>query len=309
MSRNVSNFPLFLGAAASFALGFLAVYLLKDKGVESKKIDCFDKLSAELKFQIFEQCDSMSDVASLIAASPSVRVCFRANQDKLLRSRISYIREIFYNDELIPLTLMVARMRRRLKRRYDMYQLVGLLEHFVRGGRSKLFQRKFNHWQENLIQIQDLVNICTEIQELSPRACYNLSAAYAKPLLSKLWHHRFVETYLREEISTAMKYYGSRLMFPPRNNLSPELYVFLFTRNYVGSRLPDKHTADIVDTHVSIGRLGARSFGEMISIAGDPLKSQGISKRRKAEIQSWRDMRRKTWKEEDKKVQNGQMVV
>uniref|UniRef100_A0A0D2XNZ6 Uncharacterized protein n=1 Tax=Fusarium oxysporum (strain Fo5176) TaxID=660025 RepID=A0A0D2XNZ6_FUSOF len=222
MSRNGSNFPLLLAAAASFTLGFLAVYLLKDKGVESKKIDCFDKLSAELKFQIFEQCDSMSDVASLIAASPS---------------------------------------------------------------------------------IQDLVNICTEIQELSPRACYNSSAVYAKPLLSKLWHHRFVETYLREEISTAMKYYGSRLIFPPRNNLSPELYVFLFTRNYVGSRLPD------IDTHVSIGRLGARSFGEMISIAGDPLKSQGISKRRKAEIQSWRDMRRKTWKEEDKKVQNGQMVV
>ncbi|KAG7415032.1 hypothetical protein Forpe1208_v005533 [Fusarium oxysporum f. sp. rapae] len=310
MSRNVSNFLLFLvGAVASLALGFLAVYLRKDKWVESEKIDCIDKLPAELKFQILEQCDSMSDVASLIAASPSVRACFRANQDKLLRYHISYIREIFYNDELIPLALMVARMRRRLERRYDMYQLVGLLEHFVRGGRSKLFQRKFDHWQENLIQIQDLVNICTDIQMLSPRACYNSSAAYAKPLLSKLWHHRFVETYLREEISTTMKYYGSRLMFPPRNNLSPELYVFLFTRNYVGSRLPDRHTADIVDVHVSIGRLGATSFREMVSIAGDPLKSQRTSKRRKAEIQSWRDMRTKVWEEEDKKALNGQMVV
>ncbi|KAF4503726.1 hypothetical protein FAGAP_4 [Fusarium agapanthi] len=237
----MSDSTLFLvGAAASLALSFLAFYLQKDNGPKSEKIDCFEKLPAELKLQIFEQCDSLSDVASLSAASPSVRACYRANRDKLLGYHKSYIREIFYNDELIPLAFMVARMRRRLKKRYRMHQLVGLLEDYVRGGRSKLFRRKFDHWEESLAQIQDLVDISTEIMEICPRKYYNPSAVLDKPLLSKLWHHRLLETYLREEISTTMKRYGDSIMFPPQENLSPELYVFLFTPNYVGSRLPDE---------------------------------------------------------------------
>ncbi|KAF5568301.1 hypothetical protein FPHYL_2838 [Fusarium phyllophilum] len=223
-TRNSSDTSLFLvGAAASLALSFLTIYLQKDNGHESGKMDCFEKLPAELKFQIFEQCDSMSDVASFTAASPSVRACCRANRDKLLGCHISYIREIFYNDELIPLALMVARMRRRLKRRQNMHQLVELLEYYVRGGRYKLFRRKFDNWEENLRQIQDLVNMSTEVLELCPRSSYSPSAGWAKPLLSKLWHHRFVETYLREEISTTMKRYGDSIMLPPQENLSPEL--------------------------------------------------------------------------------------
>ncbi|PNP75027.1 hypothetical protein FNYG_11675 [Fusarium nygamai] len=309
MSDDVDSSLFLVGGVASLGLSFLAIYLGKDKGPQSEKFDCFDKLPAELKFQIFEQFDSMSDVASFAAASPSVRACCRVNRDKLLGCHISYIREIFYNDELIPLALMVARMRRRLKKYSGMHQLVGLLEDYVRGGRSKLFRRKFDIWEENLGQIQDLVNISTEIQELCPRSTYSPSAGWAKPLLSKLWHHRFLETYLREEISTTMKRYDGSIMFPPQENLSPELYVFLFTRNYVGSRLPDRYTADIVDLNVALNRLDATISREMSRITGDPLHGLGMSRRRKQEIQSWRVGRKKAWEEEDRKAQIGQMVV
>ncbi|KAF5709539.1 hypothetical protein FMUND_10029 [Fusarium mundagurra] len=309
-TRNSSDSSLFLvGAAASLALSFLTFYLQKDTGPQLKKMDCFEKLPAELKFQVFEQCDSMSDVASFAAASPSVRACCRVNRDKLLGCHISYIREIFYNDELIPLALMVARMRRRLKRRRNMHQLVELLEDYIRGGKSKLFRRRFDDWEENLRQIQDLVNISTEILELCPRASYSQLEEWAKPLLSKLWYHRFLETYLRDEISTTMKRYGDSIMLPPKETLSPELYVFLFTRNYVGSRLPDKHTADLVDMNVALGRLGAGTFQEVGFSIGDPLHGLRMSRKRKRQIQSWRDGRRKAWEKEDRKAQIGQMVV
>ncbi|KAF5693559.1 hypothetical protein FDENT_1902 [Fusarium denticulatum] len=302
MSDDVDSSLLLVGAVASLGLSFLAIYLGKDKEHQPEKFDCFDKLPAELKFQIFEQCDSMNDVASLAAASPSVRACYRANRDKLLGCHISYIREIFYNDELIPLALMVARMRRRLKRHSGIHQLVGLLEDYVRGGRSKLFRRKFDNWGENLRQIQDLVNISTEILELCPRSSYSPSA-WSKPLLSKLWHHRFLETYLREEISTTMKRYDGSILFPSRENLSHGLCVFLFSRNYVGSRLPD------IDLNVALNRLGATVSREMSCSTGDPLHGLEMSRRRKHEIQSWRDGRKKAWEEEDRKAQIGQMVV
>ncbi|KAI1034524.1 hypothetical protein LB504_004439 [Fusarium proliferatum] len=310
MSRNTSDSTIFLvGAAASLALSFLAFYLQKDTGPQFEKIDCFEELPAELKFLIFEQLDSMSDVASLAAASPSVRACYRANQDKILGHNVSYIREIFYNDELIPLALMVARMRRRLKRRQNIHQVVGLLEHYVHGGKSKLFRRKFDNWEENLAQIQDLVNMSTEILNLCPRSSYGPSTAFYKPLLSRLWHHRFVETYLRDEISNTMKRYGDSIMLPPQENLSPELYVFLFTRNYVRSRLPDNYTADIVDLNVALGRLDAVTFQEIGFSICDPLDGLGMSRNRKQEIQSWRDGRKEAWKEEDEKAENGQLVV
>jgi hypothetical protein len=240
MSDDVDSSLFLVGAVVSLCFSFLAFYLQKDNGHKSEKLDCFGKLPAELKFQIFEQCDSMSDVASFAAASPSVRACCRVNRDKLFGCHISYVREIFYNDELIPLALMVVRMRRRLKRRQNMHQFVELLEDYARGGKSRLFRRKFDDWEENLRQIQDLVNISTEILELCLRSSYGLTAElFYKPLLSRLWHRRFVETYLREEISTTVKRYDGSIMFPPKESLSPELYVFLFTGNYVGSRLPD----------------------------------------------------------------------
>ncbi|CCT64916.1 uncharacterized protein FFUJ_03820 [Fusarium fujikuroi IMI 58289] len=310
MSRNTSDSTVFLvGAVASLALSFLTFYLQKDTGPQFEKTDCFEKLPAELKFQIFEQLDSMSDVALLAAASPSVRACYRANRDKILGHHISYIREIFYNDELIPLALMVARMRRRLKRRQNIHQLVGLLEHYVHGGKSKLFRRKFDNWEENLAQIQDLVNMSTEVLNLCPRSSYGPTTAFCKPLLSKLWHHRFVETYLREEISNTMKRYGDSIMLPPKENLSPELYVFLFTRNYVGSWLPDNYTADIVDLNVALGRLDAVTFQEIGFSICDPLDGLRMSRNRKQEIQSWRDGRKEAWKEEAEKAENGQLVV
>ncbi|RBA19155.1 hypothetical protein FPRO05_10084 [Fusarium proliferatum] len=300
MSRNTSDSTLFLvGAAASLALSFLTFYLQKDTGPQFEKTDCFEKLPAELKFQIFEQLDSMSDVALLAAASPSVRACYSVNRHKLLRNNISYIREIFYNDELIPLALMVARMRRRLKRRQNIHQVAGLLEHYVRGGKSKLFRRKFDNWEENLAQIQDLVNMSTEILRLCPRSSYGPSTAFYKPLLSRLWHHRFVETYLRDEISDTMKRYGDRKMLPPQENLSPKLYVFLFTRNYVGSRLPD-------NLNVALGRIGALTLEEIGFSICDPLDGLRISSQRKHQIQSWRDGRKKAWEEED---ENGLRVV
>ncbi|KAF5656825.1 hypothetical protein FCIRC_13494 [Fusarium circinatum] len=313
MSRNPSDSTLFLvGAAASLALSLLAFYLQKDNGPKIEKMDCFEKLPAELKFLVFEQCYSLRDVASLSAASPSVRACYRANRDKLLGYHISYIREIFYNDELIPLALMVARMRHRLKKGYRMHQLMGLLEDYVRGGRSKLFRRKFDHWEENLAQIQDLVNTSTEIMEICPRKDYDPSAVFHRPVLSKLWHHRLVETYLREEISTTMKLYGDSIMFPPQESLSSELYVFLFTNNYVGSRLPDAYTADMVDIQTAVCRLGDRVFQacqDTGCTTGDPLQRLRMSERRRHEIQSWREERKKAWKEEDQMAQNGQAVV
>ncbi|KAF5642783.1 uncharacterized protein FTJAE_3499 [Fusarium tjaetaba] len=275
-------------------------------------MDCFVKLPAEIKFQIFEQLDSLSDAASLVGASPSVRACYQENRDKLLRHNISYIREIFYNDELIPLALMVARMRRRLKRRQNMDQLVELLEDYVRGGKSKLFRRKFDDWEENLRQIQDLVNISTEILELCPRPTYEhrqTTPLFYKPLLSRLWHHRFVETYLREEISTTTKRYDANIMFPPKENLSPKLYEFLFTPNLAGSRLPGKFTTNIVDMNVAICRFGNGTWREVGFSICDPMYGLGISRERKHQIQSWRDDRRKAWEEEDRKAQIGQMVV
>ncbi|KAI1062252.1 hypothetical protein LB506_006422 [Fusarium annulatum] len=304
MSRNTSDSTLFLaGAAASLALSFLTFYLQKDTGPQFEKTDCFEKLPAELKFQIFEQVDSMSDVALLAAASPSVRACYSVNRHKLLRNNISYIREIFYNDELIPLALMVARMRRRLKRRQNIHQVVGLLEHYIHGGKSKLLRRKFDNWEENLAQIQDLVNMSTEILKLCPRSSYGPSTAFYKPLLSRLWHHRFVETYLRDEISDTMKSYGGSIMLPPQENLSPKLYVFLFTRNYVGSRLPD------IDLNVALGRLGSTTFQEIGFSICDPSDGLRISSERKHQIQSWRDGRKKAWKEEHEKAENGVRVV
>ncbi|KAI1039111.1 hypothetical protein LB503_007933 [Fusarium chuoi] len=310
MSRNTSDSTIFLvGAAASLALSFLAFYLQKDTGPRFKKTDCFEKLPAELKFEVFEQLDSMSDVALLAAASPSVRACCRANRGKILGHHISYIREIFYNDELIPLALLVARMRRRLKRRQNIHQVVGLLEHYVHGGKSKLFRRKFDNWEENLAQIQDLVNMSTEILKLCPRSSYGPTTAFDRPLLSRLWHHRFVETYLREEISNTMKRYGDSIRLPPIENLSPKLYVFLFTRNYVGSRLPDNYTADVVDLNIALGRLGALTFQEIGFTICDPLDGLRMSSERRDQIQSWRDGRKKAWKEEDEKAENGQLVV
>ncbi|KAF5963585.1 hypothetical protein FBULB1_13283 [Fusarium bulbicola] len=313
MSRNPNDSTLFLvGAAASLALSLLAFYLKKDNGSKYEKRDCFEKLPAELKFLVFEQCDSLSDAASLNAASPSVRACDRANRDKLLVYHISYIREIFYNDELIPLALMVARMRRRLRKGYRMHRLFGLLEDYVRGGRSKLFRRKFDHWEDNLAQIQDLVNTSTEIMEICPRKDHDPSAVLHRPDLSKLWHHRLVETYLREEISFTMKRYGDSIMFPPQEKLSPELYVFLFTNNYVGSRLPDTYTATIIDIQTALCRLGDRVFQacqDTGCTTGDPLQRLRMSERRRREIQSWRDERKKAWKEEDEKAQDGQVVV
>ncbi|KAF5547012.1 hypothetical protein FNAPI_8678 [Fusarium napiforme] len=301
MSDDVDSSLFLVGAVASLCLSFLAFYPQKDNGHKAEKVDCFDKLPAELKFEIFEQCDSMSDVASFAAASPSVRACCRANRDKLFGCHISYIREIFYNDELIPLALMVARMRRRLKRRQNMHQLVELLEDYARGGKSKLFRRKFDDWEENLRQIQDLVNISTEILELCPRSSYWLTTVrFYKPLLSRLWHRRFVETYLREEIS---------IMFPPKESFSPELYVFLFKGNYVGSRLPDNHAAHIVDANVALCRFGARTLQEVGFSIGDPMYGLRMSSERKHQIQGWRDERRKAWEEEDSKAQIGQMVV
>jgi hypothetical protein len=240
MSRNVSNFaPFLVGVATPMVLGFLTLCLLKGKGLKSDKTHGFAKLPAEIKVEIFKQCDSLNDVASLIAASPSVRVCFQENRDNLLQHHISYIREIFYDDALIPLALMVATMRRRLTKHSDMHSLVELLEQFVHGKRYEVFERKFHHWQESLLQIQDLVNICTEIQEICPRVCYSASAAYVKPLLSKPWHHRFVETYLRSKISAAMRDSSTKLLFPYQDTLSHELDVFLFADNYAGSKLPD----------------------------------------------------------------------
>ncbi|KAF5582719.1 hypothetical protein FPCIR_9390 [Fusarium pseudocircinatum] len=310
MSRNSSDSTLFLiGAAASLTLSFLAFYLQKDTGPQLEKMDCFGKLPAEIKFQIFEQFDSLSDVASLVGASPSVRACYQANRDKLLRYNTSYIREMFYNDELIPLALMVARMRRRLKRRRNIHQVVELLEHYIHGGKSKLFRRKFDNWEKNLAQIQDIVNMSTEILELSPRSSYGPATAIFKPLLSRLWHHRFVETYLREQISTTMKRYGDSVLLPPEGNLSPELYVFLFTRNYVGSRLPDHYTADVVDLYVALGRLDAQIFQSVAFSTGDALHGLRMSRQRKHQILTWRDGRRKAWKEEDEKAENGQMVI
>ncbi|KAG9503612.1 hypothetical protein J7337_003563 [Fusarium musae] len=272
-------------------------------------MDCFEELPAEIKFHIFEQLDSLSDAASLVGASPSVRACYQANRDKLLRHNISYIREIFYNDELIPLALMVARIRRRLQRRRNTYPVVRLLEHYIHGGHTTLFRLTFENWEKNLTQIQDLVNMSTEILELCPTPCYPPSDGCTKLLLSRLGHHRFVETYLRQEISHNLKRHDDIIRLPHEDDFSHELSVFLFTTNFAGNRLPNNYTASVVDLNVYFGRLGAKTF----QVAGfdieDLLPGPRMSRDRKHEIQSWRDKRKKAWKEEDEKVGNGQMVV
>lgn len=65
----------------------------------------------------------------------------------------------------------------------------------------------------------------------------------------------------------------------------------------------------MVDLNVYFGRLGAKPF----QVAGfdieDLLPGPRMSRDRKHEIQSWRDKRKKAWKEEDEKAGNGQMVV
>ncbi|EWG41416.1 hypothetical protein FVEG_15289 [Fusarium verticillioides 7600] len=251
-------------------------------------MDCFEELPAEIKFHIFEQLDSLSDAASLVGASPSVRACYQANRDKLLGHNISYIREIFYNDELIPLALMVARIRRRLQRRRNIYPVVRLLEHYIHGGHTTLFRLKFENWEKNLAQIQDLVN-------RAPR----------------FWSfvRRHATARQKDALSFSYLGWGTTDSLPHKDDFSPELLVFLFTPNFAGNRLPDNYTASVVDLNVYFGRLGAKPF----QVAGfdieDLLPGPRMSRDRKHEIQSWRDKRKKAWKEEDEKAGNGQMVV
>ncbi|KAF5586517.1 hypothetical protein FPANT_7222 [Fusarium pseudoanthophilum] len=262
-------------------------------------MECFGKLPAEIKLQIFKQLDSLSDAASLVGASPSVRACYQENRDKLLRHNISYIREIFYNDELIPLALMVARIRRRLERGRNIYPVIGLLEHYIHGGQTKLFRRNFDNWEKNLAQMQDLVNMSTEILELNPTSFWRMSEGWTKVLLTRLGQHRFVETYLRQEISNILKRHGDGIRLPHKDDFSPELWVFLFTPNYAGNRLPNNYFADVIDLNVTFGRHGAEE---------DLLLGPLMSRDRKHQIQIWRNERKKAWKEEDEKAENGQMV-
>lgn len=72
--------------------------------------------------------------------------------------------------------------------------------------------------------------------------------------------------------------------------------------------MPD-YTADVVDLNVALGRLGALTFQEIGFSICDPLDVLRMSSERRDQIQSWRDGRKKAWKEEDEKAENGQLVV
>jgi hypothetical protein len=65
----------------------------------------------------------------------------------------------------------------------------------------------------------------------------------------------------------------------------------------------------MVDAHVALGQLGATTLQHRVSMAGDLVERQRMLEERKAEIQNWRDMRKMAWEEEDKKVENRQMVI